>query len=326
MKLWSPSILEPMSQAGVFEVDNHVFLLGLDYWFREAMKVYEMRELLPRAREVARALKVDPAQVPVEGYYSEAPELEEYFLIIRALQAVDEAAENRVGEMVEFRLLWDVFTSGLYGLPQRKNKLLPVGRDPLTQALDDCFPDWTVEQLTAAACQAALRADDVSLVGLAARAQDPVVLAALRESVVLGAEALYYGLHDEPEYTWRVDGWLEEAANRFIAIFNRFDPGRLPEAGAANAKLFAQAYEDNEFIGRCARIAMNEDQTQHYHWAVAFKMEAGRPVGCVVDAFWDSSLWTTDRYRDAQRENCRLFSETGVPGDDWFSYFAQKYG
>jgi hypothetical protein len=47
------------------------------------------------------------------------------------------------------------------------------------------LPTWTIAGLTAAAYAIAIRTDDCSLVGLAARSRDTVVLAATRESVVL---------------------------------------------------------------------------------------------------------------------------------------------
>ncbi len=68
-------------------VDNRVFLLGLDDLYRRAMKWNEGFELLRCAREVAWALHVQPAAVPVEGYYAEDEHLTEYFRVLRALQA-----------------------------------------------------------------------------------------------------------------------------------------------------------------------------------------------------------------------------------------------
>jgi hypothetical protein len=52
-------------------VDNRVFLLGLDELYRESMKTHERSELLICARETADALSVAPADVPIEGYYTE---------------------------------------------------------------------------------------------------------------------------------------------------------------------------------------------------------------------------------------------------------------
>ncbi len=71
-------------------VDNRVFLLGLDALYRAAVKPHERGELRDAARCVAHDLGVGPADVPVEGYYAEDPQLAEYFGLIRALQGVPE--------------------------------------------------------------------------------------------------------------------------------------------------------------------------------------------------------------------------------------------
>jgi hypothetical protein len=166
-------------------VDNKVFLLALDKLYREAMKQQERGELLRCARRVAKALQAMPADVPVEGYYAEDQKLTEYFRLIRALQEIDEALASPVASLLEFQRLLDVTSAPLHGRPQRIGKLLPARRDALSQALHDTFPEWTVKGLAAAACKTAREIDDISLVGLAARVQDAVVLTAARESVVL---------------------------------------------------------------------------------------------------------------------------------------------
>ena len=63
----------------VYEVDNRTFLLGLDELYRAAMKRHERGELLECAREVCMELNLPPANVPVEGYYSENKDLAEQF-------------------------------------------------------------------------------------------------------------------------------------------------------------------------------------------------------------------------------------------------------
>ena len=171
-------------------VDNRVFLLGLDGLYRHAMKRHERTELLICARRVAATLRVTLANVPVEGYYSEEEELTEYFCIMRALQQVEGSRASEVARMKEFERLRNVTSAPLYGRPVDEGKLLPVGRDALSQALLETFPEWTVARLTVAAYEIAQKTDDISLVGLAARIRDPVVLAAVRESVVLYAEAM----------------------------------------------------------------------------------------------------------------------------------------
>src|ERR1044071_846911 len=171
-------------------VDNRTFLLGLDKLYRDAMKWQERGELLRCARHVAAVLQVAPAAVPVEGYYTEDQQLTDYFLFMRALQNVSEERTPAVAELPEFKRLRDVTSAPLYGKPIWSGKLLPAGRDALSQALFETKPDWSVHRLTETACRAAEKMDDYSLVGLAARTQDALVLAATRESVVLYAEVM----------------------------------------------------------------------------------------------------------------------------------------
>ncbi len=302
MSLWKPKALPLSAKATTRLVDNRSFLLGLDELYRNSMKVLESGRLLPSARAVAEALHVQPANVPIEGYYHETPALEEYFRWMRSLQEQDETAEAQVKHLPEFQLLWEVTNSPLYGRPQREGKLLPVGRDPLSQALRDTMPHWGVDGLTKAAHAAALKFDDYSLVGLAARIQDAVVLTAARESAVLYAEVVRLSLRREPEleYQWRVDPALAEAANRFIEAFNRFVPGALPRAEAASAKRYYQAYADSEILGRCVRLGQTLDGSQYYHWAIVVKVLPGNRFELGVDEFWSKEIWTTQKYRETQ--------------------------
>jgi hypothetical protein len=280
-------------------VDNRVFLLGLDKLYRDAMKQHERGELLRCARRVAEVLRATPADVPVEGYYAEDKQLTEYFLLIRALQNVNEDATTLVDSLSEFQRLRDVTSAPLYGRPQYAGKLLPAGRDALSQALIDTFPDWTVASLTAAAYSNAREIDEISLVGLAARVQDAVVLAALRESVVLYAEMIIgSALHPpRPEYVWEVDKDLEQQARRLIDTFNVLFGEELPPPDAAQAERYWHAYDDNEILGRCVRLGCDDSISpiRHYHWAICRAADGG----FAVQEFWKPEVWTTTRYRSA---------------------------
>lgn len=276
-------------------IDNRVFLLGLDQLYRDAMKRQERGELLSCARRVTAALGVAPADVPIEGYYGEHPDLTEYFRLMRALQDVSAAARDAVAGLAEFRRLDEVTSAPLFGRAQDVGKLLPVGRDPLSQALSDTAPDWAAARLTATAATVARDWDDFSLVGLAARWGDAVVLAALRESVVLYAEFMCGGLPPTYEFVWRVDPELTTQAQRFIGCFNALFGRILPAAVADQAEAFWWACKDNEIVGRCVRLG-HDDSTRpvrHYHWAV----RPDRVRGPSLHEFWDTDVWTTQRYR-----------------------------
>jgi len=284
-------------------VDNRVFLLGLDELYRQAIKWHERLDLFDCAKKVVGALGIAPADVPIEGYYATDPQLTDYFRMMRALQAVDERRTHEVERLPEYRRLRDVTSAPLYGQPVDRGKLLPAGRDPLSQALEDTQPDWSVEELTAAAHATAQSTDDISLVGLAARIRDPVVLAALRETVVLYAEDLLgcAGIEDQPQYVWQVDKDLAAQAKRFIRAFRELFDEDLPPPEPAQVERYWHAYEDEDVYGRCVRLGSNDATapTLHYHWAIY------GPEQLAVQEFWHPEVWTTDRYRNALRHDGR---------------------
>lgn len=282
-------------------VDNRVFLLGLDSLYRQKMKWHERMELLSCATKVAGVLGVAPADVPIEGYYADDPRLTAYFRLMRALQAVDERRAPEVERLPEYQRLRDVASAPLYGHPVERGRLLPAGRDPLSQALEYTQPDWSVALLTETAYTVAQGTDDYSLVGLAARIRDPVVLAALRESVVLYAEEILGCLEvdDRARYVWKVDPELVAQARRFIQAFEELFDVQLPPPEPAQAERYWSAYDDADAYGRCVRLGANDATAPmlHYHWAIY------GPEELAVQEFWDSEIWTTERYRNALRHD-----------------------
>lgn len=278
-------------------VDNRAFVLGLDHLYREAMQRHECGELLGCARQVAAALRVTPTPFPVEGYYARSPLLTEYFRLVRTLQDVGESRTAEVKGSLAYQRLYQVMASPLYGRAQHNDKLLPVGRDPLSQAMLESRPHWSMLALTAAARAAAEATDDISLVGLAACLADPVVLTALRESVVLYAEMMVLGALHEPEIVWEVDRDLAERAGRFVRAYAALFGGELPPPVPQNAAHYWHAYTDSEIIGRCVRLGYDDDSApiRHYHWAIC----PGADHELTAREFWAPEVWTTDRYRVA---------------------------
>jgi len=124
-------------------INNRVFLLGLDELYREAMKRHERDELLRCARETANVLSVAPADVPIEGYYTEDERLMEYFRLVRAIQKVPKDCESEVANLVGFKRLNQVTGSPIFGRPFNRPSLLSVGEDALSVALKETFPNWT---------------------------------------------------------------------------------------------------------------------------------------------------------------------------------------
>jgi len=281
-------------------VDNRVFVLGLDHLYREAMKNHERQELLICARRVASALHVMPADVSIEGYYAEDEQLTEYFRLSRRLQSLDESYLPAVISLPEFQRLLNVTSAPLYGRLQHTGKLLPVGRDPLSQALLDTRLQWTMPRLIEAAYSVALKTDDISLVGLAARIKDPVILTATRESVVLYAEEVLGSmLGEEPQYAWEVDEDLAAHAKKFIATFNALFGEELPPPNPTQAEVYWHAYGDNDVLGRCVRLGYNDSVSpvRHYHWAIC----VGNGGELMAREFWHPEVWTTTRYRSVLR-------------------------
>ncbi len=282
------------------KVGNRELLLGLDYVYREAMKVFEAETLLPAAEAVAGRLAVQPGDAPVEGYYGESPELARYFQLARALQEVPVATQEHVSDLAEFRRLRDVTQSPIFGIPGDQTFLLPKCRDALYFALQSLPPDaWTLNRLTELAAREAEARDDCSLVGLAYRSRDSVCIAALRESVVLYSEPMCLMARTiRYRYLWEVEPSLATAANRFIAAVNALLSISIPDANSANVEFFYHISQTNAILGRCVRIGL-DDRTRparHYHWAV--NEDAG---AYFAEDFWSDSLWTTDYYRREKR-------------------------
>ena len=279
-------------------VTDRMFLLGLDSLYREAMKDHERAELLECARAVAAALKIGAASGEVQGYYAEEPELTEYFRLLRALQEVEGSRRMELERLPSFRRLHEVVTAPIFGPPVDGDRLLPMGGDPLYKALEETRPHWTISNLVAAAARIARNTDDMSLVGLAARAEDPVVLAALRESVVLYAErSIFSKAPARVLFEWRVSKELAQAAGRFIESFNALLGEDLPSPTADHAAEYWKAYDVNKILGRCARLGNDLGTPQrHYHWAIRWDGD-----GLAVEEFWDVAVWGTARYRAARR-------------------------
>lgn len=276
-------------------VNNRVFLLGLDELYREAIKQHERVELLRCAKEITSTLSVAPADVPIEGYYTEDEQLTEYFRLVRGLQKVPKHRESEVGSIDGYKRLKQVTESPIFGPPFDGNYLLSVGEDSLSVALKRTFPEWNIENLTNTAYQCALDTDDFSLVALAALSRDSIVLAALRESVVLYAMAVGgSAIIPDPKYTWQVDDVVESRARRFVEAFNQLFDECLPTPSHDNAQTFWRACKEWKIVGRCVRIGFDDSvlPINHYHWAI----DRDSKHKLIVKDFWDSEIWTTQRY------------------------------
>lgn len=320
---YPPSHRRPTAKEGVVEivVDNRTMLLGLDYMYREIMKRFEVEQLLVCAQEVCARLDIGPADCSVEGYYTESGELRRYFQLVRSLQRQKANTRARVQDLESFRLLEKVTSSSIFGRKGDESHLLPRSLSPLADAL--ARPgQWSVKSLLERAQQIARGSDDHSLVGLAARAGDAVVMAALRETACLYEEVVI-GYRDTTayRYTWNADDEICRAANCFVEEFNRLVGdryGRLPSVTPECAREFSTSAHCNDIVGRCVWIGQNPVGDHYYHWAVCMRREdEDAPGSLFVDEFWSREVWTTEQYRNLQRNKMEMkpIGERGGPHD-----------
>lgn len=286
-----------MTNVIEIEVNNRCLVLGLDYLYREAMKVFEVEKLLPASKALIQQLDIEVIDVPIEGYYTESLQLTDYFRNVRTLQQVSPERKPEFIDSDAYNLLYEVTSSPTFGIAQESG-FLPQTKDSLYFALDSISPeDWNVKTITDKAYRISKELADISLVGIAAFTKDAVVLTALRESVVLYASVVMGAAVEPPSYKyfWNVEPELEQKANRFIATFNKLTDSNILQVTAENAEYFYNASTENYIEGRCVRIAYDDrtEPIQQYHWAI--KYENGNPT---VEEFWDSDIWTTERYQE----------------------------
>ncbi|MDJ0907940.1 MAG: hypothetical protein QNI99_02020 [Woeseiaceae bacterium] len=286
-----------MNATGTRIVDNRVFLLGLDALYRAALKPHEQGELRHAAQCVAHDLRVGPADVPVEGYYAEDPRLTEYFRLIRALQGVPEDRRCDIKHAKAYLRLKTVSEAPIFGNPAQSGYVLERCRDPLYLALE-AAPEFEVKALTRSAHKIATESDCISLGGLAAIANDSVVLASLTASATLYTLPSVLSVPDHlrrVSFAWTVDSELEQRARHFVNTFNELFGESLPVPNKQNARLFWEACDLDSVAGRCVRLAVNDSQkrSRHYHWAV----DPGSTQLLTIRDFWAPEIWTTERYR-----------------------------
>jgi hypothetical protein len=278
-------------------LDNRALVLALDYLYREDMKIFEVEALLVESRRLLNQLSLPIVDIPIEGYYHESDDLREYFLNVRTLQQCSVDRKQEVENSDAYQLISKTLSSEIFG-SGKNDGFLPQRLDPLFYALQSIpVRSWSVESITSKAHSISIGCDDISLVGIAASINDPVVLTALRESVALyGAIAVGCAMMSpKVVFKWDVSEVLQSKVNRFIKTFNELTSSTIKEASPENVEYFYDAFEENEILGRCIYIGCDDtkEPMERYHWAI--KPEAGRVV---VDDFWSEDLWTTERYQN----------------------------
>jgi hypothetical protein len=170
-------------------VDDRTFVIGLCQLFRQEMKAFEVASLLPAAEAACRELNLEPAAVPVEGYYAESPELTRFFRLVRRLQRADVAPAH--GASPALRHLRSVLCAPAMGRVEQSDRLLPRTTSPFGEALETAAV-WSVAELSRRA-QASVRENDAGLVAVAAATGDAIALCVARETLALSEDVMLGG-------------------------------------------------------------------------------------------------------------------------------------
>jgi hypothetical protein len=80
---------------------------------------------------------------------------------------------------------------------------------------------------------------------------------------------------------------------QFVSTFNTLFNEDLPVPNEMNAGFYYNAADLWGVVGRCVRLGYDDtaEPLRHYHWAI--KMDGSEVV---VEDFWDTEIWTTERY------------------------------
>jgi len=277
-------------------IGDREVILGLDYLYRNSMKMHERKTLLPCADTLVKKLSIPIEDVPIEGYYSETPELTYYFKLIKSLQNVNIVRRSEISDMKEYQKLLEVFGSPIYGESNFENSIFPHAVDPISTSLKKFSPAWwKAVSIINEAYENIKDSNNFSLTGIGILTKDPVVITALRESAVLFL-SVERASPETPkyQYIWSVSSNIENLINMFIYEFNKFIPYKILYANKNNSEYFYNAYEENRLIGRCVCIGKDNSLNKYYHWAIN-KKDSSDELNFVE--FWDDKIWTTEQYR-----------------------------
>ena len=288
-----------------YVVNDFVLILSLDSFYRDCMKKYEAEDLLPLVKNIFEELKISPGEFPVEGYYYETDELKSYFNHVKTLQTLEQESikcKEKIYNMSGYKKLTELFCSGLYGIYEYEGFLLPAVRDPIYYSLKSLQqPEkWNAENILNEAYTIIKDTEDTTIVGLGILLKNPVIVTALKESVVLYNDILPTGELDHRikyiyKYIWNVSKEIENLANKIIEIFNGICPYRIPIAVAENAKKYYNNFSSNPIKIRCVKIGYDNLSQKYYHWAINNVNYNYKFVD-----FWDTKLWTTE---DAKKDS-----------------------
>jgi hypothetical protein len=279
-------------------VGDFELILGLDSFYRNQMKEYETKVLLPLIIQIFQKLNISQKEYPIEGYYYESDELKNYFNYIKTLQQVSIKRKEDLQDMSGYKKLTELFCSGLYGKYEYKDNILPQTKDPIYYALESLpIEKWNVENIMNTANTIINDTDNTTIVGLGVLLKNPIIVTALRESVVLYSDFYCTGAPDFSikyinKYIWNVSKEIENLANKIIEIFNEICPYKIPKAIEKNAEIYYDEFTSNPIDLRCVRIGHDNFSGRNFHWAI--KNQEYLTSNYKFIEFWDTKLWTTE--------------------------------
>jgi hypothetical protein len=273
-------------------VDDRLFVVGLCELSRDALSPYEVTTLLPRAEAACRTLAIEVSAVAIEGYYSESPELERFFTLVRALQRarMPSVAPGPGADAIHF--LRRVFCSPAMGRVADMEHVIPRASSPFGQALREAR-SWSVATLCEQA-RALVGPSDAGLVAVASATADPIALCVARETVALSAD-VEFAEPEPPNYVWVVSGTVAQVAARYVAALAETTGITLPDPVPTSAARYGGAGQKAELNGRCILVGEQPaSEYPFYHWYVD-----ARGMTPVVIDFWSSHVWSTDTLRNS---------------------------
>jgi len=111
-------------------------IIGLDYLYREYMKLYETNILLKSTQKLVKKLSITLKSYPIEGYYYESDNLKKYFTLVQNLKEVSMNRKNELKNDQDYENIIKIFTSPIYGEFHYEDSILPIVNDPINDELN----------------------------------------------------------------------------------------------------------------------------------------------------------------------------------------------
>ena len=302
------------------KMDERTLLQGLIVMFQRALSASIKRELYGCAQRLANKLNLKPVRScgVIPDFCKGDAILSRYFQIVEELRHV--CWRKRVQAMPDFQRIEAVMASPLFGLRTSRSDsltmacrrcgplgfahkqqlgrpqdaldraVIAIGRDTLAQS-PGTAATCSITELTTSAQSIAVEADDVSLVGLAARIGDPMLMILARAQPRAG-----HLLDDSgEEFDWQVDAAFAASAAEFVDTANQLLGADLPAPTADHASAYFWASLAISPGGQCVPLDCDHGQGTYY-WAIRGPHLASRMPGPEAEQFVDTKPWDSGRY------------------------------